>query len=403
MNIIDYKEIIKKYDAPCYICDISKLKENIKKLTSEFRKYYSNYSIAYSYKTNYLPSICKVVKEMGGYAEIVSDMEYLLAKKIGYSEEKIIYNGPCKGKDLENFILKKGIVIVDNLEELNRIIKLVNNKRDNIFEIGVRLNFSGELGKNSRFGFYYEGNELKECLKRVREVNNLKIVGIHCHITGARDLVSWERRIKLMLDMADKNIEEIKFIDLGSGMYGEMDEILKEQFGSEIPTFYEYASVVAKVMNEHYFSKKIKPLLLTEPGTTLVANTFSFVGKITSIKEINHQAYAIMNCSYHNLGELSTKKQLPIKVIGEEGKNYKNLIFSGYTCLEYDIFYKNYSGNLKVGNYVVFENIGSYSNNLKPPFIWPNCKILIYDSQTQKITLGKKDETFEDLFLTYIF
>ena len=54
--------------------------DNYKSFFDTFRKYYSNYQIAYSYKTNYTPYICKLVKELGGYAEVVSKMEYDLAK-----------------------------------------------------------------------------------------------------------------------------------------------------------------------------------------------------------------------------------------------------------------------------------------------------------------------------------
>lgn len=60
-------------------------------------KEYDNYIPGYSYKTNYAPHICKLVKSLGGYAEVVSDMELYVAKKIGYENSEIIYNGPCKG------------------------------------------------------------------------------------------------------------------------------------------------------------------------------------------------------------------------------------------------------------------------------------------------------------------
>ncbi len=63
-----------------------------------------------SYKTNYTPYICKPVKNLGGYAEVVSDMEYQVALQIGYSANHIVYNGPVKGPLMERHILNGGIL-----------------------------------------------------------------------------------------------------------------------------------------------------------------------------------------------------------------------------------------------------------------------------------------------------
>lgn len=403
MEKSDFKEIISKIQEPVYIFDSIKFKENFKGLLNSFRKIYPNYNIAYSYKTNYTPEVCSLVKELGGYAEVVSDMEYFLAKKLGYKEEKIIYNGPCKGENLDNFILNGGICIVDNQIELNRILNLalINNKD---LEIGLRVNAGETIGKKSRFGFYFESEEFKNIFELLRVNKRVKVVGLHCHITGARDLVSWKKRIELLLKLADEYIGIPKFLDLGSGMYGKMVEELAVQFNSEIPTFSDYAEVVASRMNKHYINVPLeeKPLLITEPGTTLVADSFYFISKVIAIKCIKDQNYAILNCSYHNIGELSSKKNLPITILGKGKSEYKNVNFVGYTCLEYDLLYRNYNGFLDIGDYVIFANIGSYSNTLKPPFIWPNCAMIAYDSEEKEIKLIKRKETFDDIFKTYI-
>jgi diaminopimelate decarboxylase len=54
-----------------------------------------------------------------------------------------------------------------------------------------------------------------------------------------------------------------------------------------------------------------------------------------------------------------------------------------------------------VGDLVVFENVGSYSVVLKPPFILPNFPIVeLRGGQTRVV---KRKETFDDLFCTYVF
>ena len=103
------KEIIEQYGNAVYIFNQDEFEENYKELESTFQKVYPNYHICYSYKTNYTPAICKCVKDLNGYAEVVSDMEYRLALKIGYIPQRIIFNGPVKGEYLEKHILEGGI------------------------------------------------------------------------------------------------------------------------------------------------------------------------------------------------------------------------------------------------------------------------------------------------------
>ena len=44
-------------------------------------------------------------------------MEYSLARKIGYTPDKIVFNGPIKGENLEHHLLQGGINNVDRIEE----------------------------------------------------------------------------------------------------------------------------------------------------------------------------------------------------------------------------------------------------------------------------------------------
>jgi hypothetical protein len=48
----------------------------------------------------------------------------------------------------------------------------------------------------------------------------------------------------------------------------------------------------------------------------------------------------------------------------------------GSSCMESDCLYRGYQGELKPGDYVVFDNVGAYTNVLRPPFINPAPPIL---------------------------
>ena len=111
--------------TPQYVFQEAAFVENYRRFEACFQRLYPNYRVSYSFKTNYTPYICNLVRTLGGYAEVVSMMEYTLAKKLGYTDDKIIFNGPSK-EEFPNCILN-----VDNLDEL----AIAPNKK-----LGIRVN-----------------------------------------------------------------------------------------------------------------------------------------------------------------------------------------------------------------------------------------------------------------------
>ena len=93
------KSLIEKNGTPFYLFDEKGFIDNYRALEDTFKKVYPNYRICYSYKTNYTPYVCNLVKNLGGLAEVVSDMEYTLAKKLGYADPQIVYNGPSGAEE----------------------------------------------------------------------------------------------------------------------------------------------------------------------------------------------------------------------------------------------------------------------------------------------------------------
>lgn len=135
-------KILQKLLEMLYIFSIkNEFIENYKELETTFKQIYSNYHICYSYKTNYTPAICKCVKNLGGYAEVVSDIEYELALKLGYTPDKIVFNGPIKGKYLESHLLSNGINNIDRIEEAKYICEIARKYPCHQIKTGIRENF----------------------------------------------------------------------------------------------------------------------------------------------------------------------------------------------------------------------------------------------------------------------
>lgn len=395
-DVNSIKEYEQRFGAPLYVFDEEAFIENYLHFEHCFKSFYSKYVVSYSYKTNYAPYICRLVKKLGGYAEVVSDMELEIALHVGYKSEQIVYNGPSKGPLSETHLLNGGILNVDNFEELERVCCLADQHLDKQLNIGFRVNIDIDQSFISRFGI--DEPELTRAFEIVSQIHNLKVIGIHCHIGRSRTLSAWQNRVKKMLNIADRFFEEVpEYISLGSGMFGVMEPELGKQFGDKLPTFEEYAKAVALPFAEHYKSDK-KPILFTEPGTTLVNKYIDFIATVESIKHIKDKTFVVLNSSKHNLGEICELKKLPITIISSGGKKeiLSNADFVGYTCLEHDVMYHNFTGELAVGDYIVFGNVGGYSNVSKPPFIRPNCAMISSNGN-----IIKRAETTKEILSTY--
>ena len=397
-NVI--KDLRNEYGDAFYLLDSEQFKKNYLELKNAFSEIYSNFNIAYSYKTNYTPKLCKIVNELGGYAEVVSEMEAELAIKCGVKSENIIWNGPIKNPEkLKEYLHMGGNVNIDSIGEAEYIQKLADDT-DKTLNVGIRCNYDVKDGVLSRFGFDIDSEEFKKVLDIVTCTKNIHFVNFQCHF-AKRQVEYWPERAKGMIALLDK-IEIIpERIDIGGGIFGKMPDCLKEQFSSEIPGYEEYAKAAATVFAEFFNDKKIKPELIIEPGSALVGDCMKFVGTVKSIKNVRGKYIASVLGSQKNISMTGVNPPMEVIHMGKTLKDYKNLDIVGFTCIEGDVLYKNYNGRIALDDVIVISNCGSYSLVMKPPFILPNFPVL--NICGEKVEVIKRAETFEDIFHTFNF
>ena len=400
MNRDTLSQLRKEFGDAFYLLDSAQFEQNFKELKSAFSSIYPHFNIAYSYKTNYTPKLCKIVDELGGYAEVVSEMELELALRIGVKPENIIWNGPIKNPaELERFLLSGGVDNLDSLDELDIVKGIISKHPSKQFKLGIRVNFDVGDGVISRFGFDTLSEDFNTVLSFVSTSKNVKLASFQCHF-AKRQAEYWPARAKGMVDLIDKIGIVPERVDLGGGLFGKMADSLKAQFNSEIPGYDVYAKAAATVFAERFKNEKEKPELIIEPGSALVGDCMKFVGTIKTIKNVRGKTYASVLGSQKNISMSGVNP--PIEIVQmSEGKDYKDVDLVGFTCIEGDVLYKNYSGKLAIGDAVIISNCGSYSIVMKPPFILPNFPVIDISRGTAELI--KKNESFDDLFHTFCF
>jgi len=399
------KKITDKYGDAFYLLDSDVFEESCKELLASFRGYYPKSNIAYSYKTNYTPRLVQIVDKLGGFAEVVSEMEMEVALRAGISPAKIIWNGPIKNKDkVKELLLMGGTVNIDSIREIDNICEVAKKHPDHVLNVGVRLNYDVGDGVLSRFGFDVDGEDFDTALKTILTLNNVKLIGLQVHF-AKRSPDYWTARAEGMLRVYDYVVEKYGLqpqrLDIGGGIYGHMPDDFREQLKLGMFTFDDYSSRAAKLFAEHFDGVENAPELFIEPGTAVAANCMRFVCQIHAIKDVRGKKIATTNGSQKNISMSGLNPPMEIVCCSKDRQEYKNLDIAGYTCIESDYLYKGYTGQMGIGDYIILGCCGSYSIGMKPPFILPNVPVV--DISADDVELIKRAENFDDLFHTFSF
>lgn len=379
--------------TPAYIISQEILRDNILSLFESFTAKFPKFIFGYSYKTNYATSVLRTVHSTGGYAEVVSPMELQHARKF-VDDKHIIYNGVIPDTENKYTVARNGgMVNVENLTELTAINGCA--ARDGVeVEVGIRVNLNLEGVAQSRFGIRIS----PENYEAITALKNIKVVGIHCHITKSRDLEYWAQKAEQMAHIA--TIFNARYIDLGGNMYGPMNPELVKQFSRKIPTFSDYADCIYENFRKYYGHGNM-PTLIVEAGTPIISNAQSLLATVVDIKTVDTSVKATIDAKRLDVTVIGDSgKQFPYYVIDGGDKEVENATVHGCTCLEFDKLIETYSGPLSVGSRILFDNIGSYSNVLAPRFIQGVPAAYSYDED--KFTLVKKADSYETVFGEYL-
>lgn len=355
--------------TPCYIIDKQRLDKNTKDLQEGFRKCWGAPVIfGYSVKTNSLPWMITYMKAHGFLAEVVSEQEYRLARRLGFDIHEIVLNGPVKSEELLLEALNGGAYVnLDNFEEIAVIERRVA-ERAREWKVGLRYSFELEevcpgetiVGKeHSRFGFHVESGAFGEAVTRLKCCKGVQITGLHGHSsTRTKSLGIFGAIAGKAAELMEKYNLQPEYVDIGGGFFGDKPGA---------PDYQEYGDVIAKA-----FRDRAQLKLIVEPGASLVSSPIGYLTRVVNVRDAGEMRFATLdgsnvhiNPQFHNI---SFQKELLLADNEREKRERQTLC--GYTCIEMDRLGKlEMEKELKTGDKIFFKNCGSYSMTLAPLFI----------------------------------
>lgn len=404
---VDINFLISRFGSPLFMASEKILRQKYRLLKSALQKYYPNFQIAYSYKTNYLLGVCFLFKQEGALAEVASDFEYDIATRINYLPKDIIFNGPYKTDEyIKRAIVGDCRLNADNVYEIARI-ESISKSYGKKAKIGIRVNANIGFLPWNRFGFNIESGEAYNIFKTIKNnCKNIDIVGVHTHIgTNINRLSFYKKAADLISDLINRVTKDfnfkIEYLDLGGGFASEGARPLEKKEW-KVPHIKKYASLIAGVLNKEL--KPPKPLLILEPGRFLVDEAFVLTTRVVTTKYIKGIRSVDVDASLNILPSAYTRKHL-IKVIKNKQKDGKKELTDiyGISCMQTDLIE---SGKqlppISEGDILVFYNAGAYSIVLSNQFIHPRPAVIIIGKNKKVGVLRRKEGTGDILHLDII-
>ena len=401
INNVDVVELKEKYNTPLYVYDENKLINNINNFKNNFVSNQFETEIIFASKSFNVKEMLRLTKELGIGVDCVSMGELYTAMKVDYDCKKIYMHGNNKSIDELQMCINNNVnIVVDNLDELETIIALANNKLVNIY---IRLNVGVDAHTHkyivtshidSKFGVIYNSEDYLEMMKLIDKNANINFEGFHAHI-GSQifDLDAFKAEITKLVGYC-KDFTKPLSLDLGGGfavLYTKEDK----------PVAFD---VVSKILINHLESAilendvKLKKVSI-EPGRSIVAEAGYTLYTIGFIKQTPNRLYyfidggmtdnirpALYQAKYNC--DVATK-------IDEEKIN--KVCIAGKCCESGDIIIEDVMlPNAHTGDLLVTYTTGAYGYSMSSNYnkaLTP-AVVFIKDGQSRLVV---KRQTYEEL------
>ena len=420
-EVDDVEKLLNKYDSPLFLLSEKKLRSKYNEFKDAFTEEGIETIIGYSYKTNYLPALCSILKQEGAWAEVVADMEYKLARSLNIPGSKIIFNGCHKTEtELNKAVSEDALINIDSFNELELLDRIAGSLGKKA-RTGIRINFVMGNMPWTKFGFNYESGEAKEALEKISKKKNIKFEAIHNHSgTFNVDPKMYSKSTRIIIELAEyakKLGLNTKIIDVGGGFPS--SNKLKPQY--DIPggskynenTLQQFSSAIMNHLKKakHLFNKG-KPILILEPGRAIVDEAMQLISKVVSKKkDANGNDSIVMDAGVNILPTAywyDFEPKLANKLNGsnnnlngktkKNGSNYNGPVkMYGPLCMQIDSI--NESVNLptvELGDVIVFSNVGAYNLTQSMQFIQTRPAVVLLGPNG--VELIRRKETWRDIF-----
>ncbi len=402
------EDLVRKYDSPLYILDEITLRNSCRAYKKALEKYYPGVSLPiYASKANSSLFMSNLVASEGLGLDAVSEGELITALKGGVPNEKIVFHGNNKSDKEIAFAVKNKIkVIVDNDHDLSRLEKISDSLN---YDLEIMIRFTPGIechtheyirtgSFDSKFGFGIE--YLSKLFGVIIKTKHLKLIGLHAHIGSQifeldphKDLGKIMANVMLQAKEFGHNIKEL---NVGGGLG------IKYTQEDDPPSIDDWIKTVSLSIKEGCKKNKLDlPVLMCEPGRSIVSTAGVTIYKIGAFKEIpGVRTYLSVDGGMSdNPRPITYQSNYSACLVNNPlNSNPKNkYTVAGKHCESGDILFKELElGSCKTGDLICVFGTGAYNLSMSSNYNRipkPSC-LLVCDGEAEII---QKRESPHDL------
>ena len=360
MNSDLISKIAAEVGTPFYLYSEQKLRDNFKSFADAVKPL-KKATVCFAVKSNFNPTILKILAGMGAGADIVSGGELELALQAGVPADKIVFSGVGKTRAELTAAIMAGIKQINAESESEiRLINEIAIGLNKTVSVGIRVNPDVDARthekittgkKENKFGI--DWNDARRLFLSAEQFKGLSLHGIEVHV-GSQILElspfreAFVKTKKMLNDLKEHGVS-IQTVDVGGGLG------VSYKTDESAPSPADYIAVLQDVLGD--FDGEF----VFEPGRCISGDAGVLVASVVRVKQTGDKRFAVLDAgmsdlvrpamydAYHNIEAL------------KGGKASERYDVVGPICESADIFGKDRMlPELNEGDLIAIETAGAY-------------------------------------------
>jgi len=378
---------LRTQQTPFYYYDLELLRQTVIKAKEAAEKY--GFTNHYALKANANPRILTIIRESGFGADCVSGNEITRALETGFTPDHIFFAGVGKTDNEINLALDSGIGCFncESLPELEVINQLAEAK-NLVAPVALRLNpnidaqthhyITTGLDEN-KFGISIA--QLDDVCSKMKELPNIKFMGIHFHLGSQITDLNVFRQLCLVINDLQTKFDEyelpIEIINVGGGLGVNYKNPDIEQI-PEFDTFFKLFSnqLVLRPEQKLHF----------ELGRALVAHCGSLITRVLFVKPGISKTFLVVDAGMTDLirPALYQAYHQVVNLTSSEPSEQYDVV--GPICESSDVFSKNtHLPKSQRGDLLAYRTAGAYGETMASCYNLRTLIQAVYSDDFQEI------------------
>ncbi len=382
-------DAVSRYSTPMYICSWLPVESAIQ----ELQILQPGIPIRHwlSLKTHPVAPMVRKWKSIGFGIEVVTEYEFLAARREGFDGKKILVNGTAKHTWLSKHDTNDIIVNFDSLTEIDN---LIGSAKTNNWQVGFRIHVEVECDPDeTQYGgqFGLIPREVGDALDKVRNAGIIPQI-IHFHIgTNVLEPYKYLEAIEEIAGICDEHDFKPEYLDCGGGLPVKGEN---PHCGEDLDGEIDLGELNKAFMRIPRLIPSVSEIWL-ENGRFMTSRSSILVMKVNDIKERQDSRYLICDGGRVNNALVSDWELHDITTYPTRRGEKCHTTICGPTCMAYDRIARcSLPCDIGIGDYIIWHNAGAYHIPWETRFSHGFINVIWLDEKGS-LSLVRPEETFD--------